>query len=223
MLLHHQRAWEIALKKHNSGIIHSHTPLWHNNHLHEMESIPDSTVWASHGIIYLHQVVSNARLKPFHTFKEEYTLPNSLTFKYLQLRHAIRTQLPSLEVVADSPPVLSVIMGEDPTKLRSNLYYALRKQRSTTIAQKAKIKWEQDKGQIEDEDWDEILGGIKTASPKPSDRLTQLYIIHKAYLTPMKKSKFIRTYDPTCHLCHAAPGTFYHLIWSCPIVQTYWM
>lgn len=180
MLLHHQRVWEIALKKQNTGKIHSHTPLWLNNHLPEIESIPDSIIWATYGIIYLHQVLSNSGLKPFQTLKEEYTLPKHLVFKYLQLRHAIRTQLQSLEIVTDSPPAMGIIMGEDPSKLISNLYFAFRHQRSITIAQKAKAVWEQNTGPIKEADWDEILEGTKAVSPKLSDRLTKLYIIHKA-------------------------------------------
>lgn len=42
------------------------------------------------------------------------------------------------------------------------------------LTQKAKSVWEQDVGVISDSDWEEILEGVKTASPKMSDRLTEL-------------------------------------------------
>ena len=145
MLLHHQRIWEITLKKQNTGKIHTHTPLWFNKHLPESESFSDSTVWATHGIIYLHQVLSNSRIKQFQVLKEEYKLPDQIAFKYLQLRHALKTQLPNM-VVSDSPPVLDVIMGEEPSKLISTLYLKIRNRSSNAIAQKAKMEWEKDIG-----------------------------------------------------------------------------
>lgn len=222
MLLHHQRIWEITLKKQNIGKIHTHTPLWFNKHLPELEYLSDSIVWATYGIINIHQVLSDARLKQFQVLKEEYTLPNQMAFKYLQLRHALKTQIPNMEVVSDSPPVLDVILGEEPSKLILTLYLQIRNSRSNATAQKAKMEWEKDIGPIGEEDWDEIMEGTRLTSPKLSDRLTEIYIIHKGYLTPLKKAKFLRTYDPSCHLCHAAPGTFFHLIWSCPNIQTYW-
>lgn len=157
MLLHHQRVWEITLKKQNIGQIHSHTPLWLNSHMPELYSIPDSTVWDLHGIIYLHQVLSTSGPKTFQTLKEEFMLPNHLLFIYLQLHHAIRAQLVNLEVTIDPPPVLNIIMGEDPSKLISNVYSILRLQKTITVAQTAKNAWEQDVGPINDTDWDEIL------------------------------------------------------------------
>lgn len=222
MLLHHKRVWEIALKKQSIGRVYSHTPLWLNSHMPELELIPDSTIWALHGIIFLHQILSSFGLKPFQTLKEEYKLPNHLTFKYLQLRHAIRSQLPNMEIEMEPPLVLNIVIGEEPSELILNFYSTLRLKRTIAITQKAKIAWEQEVGPIDDADWYEILKGVETVSPKLSDRLTQLYIIHKAYLTPLRMTKIQRTFNPLCPGCLAVPGIFYHLIWSCPNIQTYW-
>lgn len=80
-----------------------------------------------------------------------------------------------------------------------------------------------DVGVIENEEWDEILEDVKRVSPKLSDCLTQLYIIHRTYLTPQRIARYKPTYNPGCRLCDHTPGSLYHLIWSCPTIQAYWI
>lgn len=126
MLSHHQKIWDIALKKQNRSHTHSHThPLWLNNHLPEMSSVPDLLLWLSYGILYLAQVLTEVGPKAFQALKKEFSLPNHLLFRYLQLRYVVRTQAASAAITLDSPPVLIIIFGADPTKLISNLYYTL--------------------------------------------------------------------------------------------------
>lgn len=196
-------------------------PLWFNNHLLEFRNVPDPNIWAKHRIIYLHQVMTNERPKSFQTLKEEYSIPQHMVFIYLQLCHALRAQFRDNATTLEHPQVLDVIMGPEPQKLISNLYYTIRLPRITTVIQKAKIEWEKDVGDISNTDWDEILENVKT-SPKLSDRLTQLYIVHQAYMTPKRLARFQSSQSPTCSYCTDGPSTFYHLIWECPTLQIYW-
>lgn len=55
-----------------------------------------------------------------------------------------------------------------------------------------------------------------------SDRLT-LYILHRVYLTPQRIAHYQPTRNPAYLLCASAPGSFYYLIWACPIIQTFWL
>lgn len=75
---------------------------------------------------------------------------------------------------------------------------------------------------IEESDWDEILENTKKVSPRLSERLTQLYILHKSYLTPARIAKYQPNQDPLCPRCAGHPCTFYHLIWAYPAIQNYW-
>lgn len=59
-------------------------------------------------------------------------------------------------------------------------------------------------------------------SAKLSERLIQLYILHRAYLTPVRLSRYWVNYSPLCPRCGENSGTFYHLLWSCPTIQGYW-
>lgn len=75
LLSHHRRVWEIALKITNADFFHSHTSLWHNPQLRELTLIPDVDIWASKGILYLHQVITTLRVRNFQSLKDEFELP----------------------------------------------------------------------------------------------------------------------------------------------------
>lgn len=77
-------------------------------------------------------------------------------------------------------------------------------------------------GELEDEEWEVVLASCKLLSPKLSDRLTQLYILHRSYMTPIRLSRCKQHQDTSCPRCGESSGSFYHLLWSCPIIQGYW-
>lgn len=58
----------------------------------------------------------------------------------------------STNITLEIPPVIGILLGTDPTKLISNLYYVLRLHRSHKVSQLAKEKWEQDIGPIDNTD-----------------------------------------------------------------------
>lgn len=65
MLTHHQKRWDIALKKQNQNHIHSYTPLWFNGCLPELCTVPDPQLWAAYGIISLSKILTEAGPKNF--------------------------------------------------------------------------------------------------------------------------------------------------------------
>lgn len=77
-------------------------------------------------------------------------------------------------------------------------------------------------GVVDDEEWEEALASCKKVSPKLSDRLTHLYILHRSYLTPICLSKYRPDHSSACPRCGDPRGTFYHLLWSCLPLQEYW-
>lgn len=79
-----------------------------------------------------------------------------------------------------------------------------------------------DAGELVDEDWSEVLKVGKLVSPKMSDRLAQIYILHRSYLTPERLAKFWPSRSPMCPKCLTSAGTFGHFIWHCPRVRRFW-
>lgn len=117
---------------------------------------------------------------------------------------------------------MAVIKSTDPHKLISAFYNMLSTPVSTKIAYDLKPRWEREVGPIEDEEWGEALESCKAVSPKLSDRLSQLYILHRAYLAPLRAARYKRTQPTTCQMCGRETGTFFHLIWTCPKIQGLW-
>lgn len=201
---------------------HSHTPLWHNPLLGELRSLPGAARWAAKGIVFLFQVVTLFGVRHFQTLCEEFDLPPNMQFSYLQLKHALQTQFASGFPDSQMIPVVDVITGSNPEKLISTLYTTLRNRETARIIDTARFKWEADLGQIDINDWEVILENVRKTSPKLSERLTQLYIIHRSYLTPARIAKFSPNQNLNCPRCLSTPCSFFHLIWSCPVIQDYW-
>lgn len=74
--------------------VHSDTPLWHNPQLRELLSIPGTSIWASKGILYLHQVITPLGVRSFQTLQGEFDLPSYMIFRYAQMHHALQAQFP---------------------------------------------------------------------------------------------------------------------------------
>lgn len=110
--------------------------------------MPDSQLWATYGVKFLAQVITESGIKPFSVLKEESSLPQQFIFRYLQLRHAVGKQLTTITVDLQPIQVLSVIFGSESAKLISNLYYALRLKKIGEVSQVARTRWEGDVGPI---------------------------------------------------------------------------
>lgn len=103
MLMHHQRVRWLTLKRHNIGQIHSHTLLWLNGHMPKLRTIPEPTICATYDVIYLPQVMTTSGPKMFQSLKDEFSIPNHLLFRYLQLCHALQTHFTGLSASLDTP------------------------------------------------------------------------------------------------------------------------
>lgn len=77
-------------------------------------------------------------------------------------------------------------------------------------------------GELEEDEWTDALVAGKLVSPRLADRLTHLYILHRSYLTPAHIARCNPQWDPLCPRCKDHNSSFYHLIWSCPVIRSYW-
>lgn len=222
LLYQYRRIWELANNKLNIPRHNDFTPLWCNRDLPELHNIHDPRPWLERGILYLHHVWSNGTLKNFDTLKEEFHLANNMVFRFLQLRHAIQAQFPQPPPRSAPNPLIAIIKDTDPKKLISCFYNMLTIPIATKITYGLKSRWERDLGNLENEEWEEALDTCKEVSPKLSDRLTQLNIIHRTYLTPHRIARYKHNCPTVCPMCKSTESSFYHLLWSCPQIQGLW-
>lgn len=222
LLYHYTKIWNLAMDKLQLSAINEFTPLWHNINLPEFNIIPDNEVWSSRGIFYMSHIIHSGRLKTFERLQTEFALPNQMLFRYIQLRHAFYTQFPQGETNLTNNPLMEALKCPDPKKLISQFYQMLTLPQATKAAYALKSRWEGEVGTIADDEWSDALDACKLVSPKLSDRLTQTFLLHRAYLTPLKLAKFKSNQTTICPMCDQATGTFFHLLWQCPRIQAYW-
>lgn len=145
-------------------------------------------------------------------------------FRYLQLRHALNSQFPRLH----PQPWITIFSGYNgrsgclktyllvlqPPHVTSCHFPGL----STEISVRDRPGWCDRQG---------LGGGVsylqicRSVSPKLSDRLTHLFILHRSYLTLTRLSRYRPDHSPACHSCGDTRGAFYYLLWSCPSIQGY--
>lgn len=222
LLYQYKKIWDIASKKLHIESPNAYPPLWHNESLPEFGLIQDSGIWSSRGIIYLFHITNNGKLKTFETLKCEFALPNQMFFRYIQLRHAFHAQYPADDLTLKDNPLMAAIKFPDPKKLISQFYAMLTIPRATVLAYALKSRWEGEIGTLEDDEWSDALDTCKLVSPKISDRLTQIFITHKAYLTPLRVSRYKSSQSANCPMRTQAIGTTFHLLWQCPKIQQFW-
>lgn len=188
----------------------------------ELLHLPDEDLWTTRGILYLHQLTTNGTLKSFNMLKEEFTLPNYMMFRFLQVKHAVQTQFPISPPQPTPNVIMAIVKNTDPKKLTSPFYNILITPVATKLAYELKPHWKRAIGSIEDEEWEEAIESCKVVSPKLPDRLTQIYILHQAYLTPLRVARYRSSQSTMCQMCGKETGTFIHLLWSCPKIQGLW-
>lgn len=140
-------------------------------------------------------------------------------FRYLQIWNALQTQFLAAVPQLDPNPVMGAIKNLDPKKLNLVFYSMLLFPSSSRLAYQFKLRWERDVGTLEEEEWSDTC---KIVSPKPSHCLTQLYILHRSYLTPLRLARYKSDHSTMCPMCSHDMGRFYHLLWKCPAIQGFW-
>lgn len=196
--------------------ISPHTLLWGNPSLPHLRSIPDPQVGARFQITKLKQIMSGGRLLPLAELKWQFNLPPWMYFRYVQLRHAIKAQFPDGMVLA----VHSVesLLIDHPL---SSIYLRLtcKAAGSTTRLFEA---WQRDIPALTEEDWTEGLQQCIPLMISARDRFVQLKFIHRVYYTPARLSRIYSEVTDTCPKCRQSVGTFIHMVWECPHIQSFW-
>lgn len=85
---------------------------------------------------------------------------------------------------------MAIVKDTDPRKLISAFYNILLTPTASKLAYGLKPRWERAIGPLEDEEWEEGMESPRAASPKLSDRLIQIFILHQAYLTPLRVARY---------------------------------
>uniref|UniRef100_A0A803K472 Reverse transcriptase domain-containing protein n=1 Tax=Xenopus tropicalis TaxID=8364 RepID=A0A803K472_XENTR len=215
--------WKKALKIFPKPQPHcsQYTPLWHNPNLEQLQTIPDPKIWLCHNIKYLSDIMPQGTLLTFQELKQTFSLPNTMLFRYLQLRHAIGTQFGGQAIDTTPRNIENLTHTENLNKPLSVFYTQLMGVCNTNLI-KLREKWQQDIPQLTPDIWEDILESTLEGIISSRDRLTQLKYLHRTYLTPQRLHKMHPNIGQECPRCHHSPADFIHMVWSCPRAQRFW-
>lgn len=195
------------------------TPLWGNLRLPHFQSIPDPVLWARFEIKTLADIVSPDGLLTFDDLKRQQGLPN-VVFRYLQLRHAFWSLFPPSTVV-EITGVELLLSAVDETKPLSTLYSVLAGLDTSKVSQLCSV-WQADIPTLADDDWEEGIQQYLSLVISTRDRFTQIKFLHGAYFSPKCQARIYPDRSSICLKCASEEGTFFHVVWSCQHIQTFW-
>lgn len=87
---------------------------------------------------------------------------------------------------------------------------------------RVEANWECDVGAFEEEQGEEALQAVQMCSLNVTQRLSQLYILLRAPLTPARLFKMGVREDSICARCTRDHGDPIYLLWRCPKLHLYW-
>lgn len=202
----------------------TYTSVWHTPWLTELCKLSGFESWVSKGIRRVKQILTpEGELKQFSDLQNEFALPHSQFFKFLQLRHACSKEDRELLATAHPLPPAEIVGNTETSKgLISVIYRYLLTQLFSKHPVDLKTKWEGDLGPIEPGIWEEILQAIPKVSVSEQHRLSQIYLIHRVYRTPLFLHKIGLRDSPICNRCCIHPASLLHMMWNCPKLVRYW-
>lgn len=194
------------------------------NHLFA-PSMQDNTFqqWHGAGLHCFKDLFVENTFASFEQMSEKFGLPNSHFFRFLQVRHYVKCQVPSFPSL---PPVypLDAFFSLDPFSKGavSRLYNLISSLDSPSLAT-VRTAWEQDLGLcFSDDDWESILRQVHGSSMCVRHSLLQFKVVHRAHLSKVKLSKLYSDISPECDKCKSADASLIHMYWTCPSLEQYW-
>lgn len=86
---------------------------------------------------------------------------------------------------------------------------------------KSRARWVTDIGAIDGDQWNMALEALPAVSVSAVHKLSQLFILHRAYRTPDKLYGWGQRDSPLCSKCSLVRGDFIHMIWHYPKLAQY--
>jgi len=194
-----------------------------NNHLLLIEKKPIVfPQWSNRGVCVLNDIIGEQGLRAFHDLKKAYNLPGTSFFFYLQLRTAMCAQGVPWGIKLGNHPLHEICATKGKIKgIVSEVYKFI-----TTASCKplSLIRlWKTDINISEDPDWGAVWSNISLSSRNPDHQMIHYRLIHRFYLTPRRLQQMKLRDNPFCDFCSDNTiATYYHMVWQCPEVNSFW-
>lgn len=190
-------------------------PLWQNQNFPDLCGHPDSTWWAHFGITHLSHIFEENTLLPFESIRHKYGIENKFFFKYLLLRHALKTQFGALTIELRESFMEDLLSFPEINKLVMTFYGRLQMM-GVDPFQKSLCKWQRIMPELSEEDWEEAAEICFQDIISTADVLIQFKFIHHLHYTPARLVTMEPGRDIACARCKMIAADFFHMFWTCP-------
>ena len=182
--------------------------------------------WQTLRLKFVHQLFHSNQLKSFDQLSNEFTLPRTDFFRFLQLRHFLERHENWDKI--RNPSILEVFLidiqkGTLPGKIISSLYQNLVTM-ATSDSLYIKAKWEVEiQQEISQEDWADACSEAHKVTNSNSWREYQWKIISRFFKTPLLTARAGTTPTSECwRQCGDQVGNHTHIFWTCPKLRQFW-
>lgn len=182
------------------------------------------TRWADKGITAVCTLTERKKFKSFENLKREFDLENADLFRYLQLRHLYNTDIEN-HLSQEGSELIDMIAGAYrhlPSKIVSRLYKCLQNcNRFDSLY--IKQKWEAElQLKLSENDWHSICLLQQTSTSSRQWREFGWKNLVRYFITPLIKSKQLKTPQQCWRLCGDVNVNHSHVFWSCIKIRPYW-
>lgn len=209
-------------KKFGLHVMSSKAPIY-LNHMFPPSSDSAFNIWSSKGLQSLKDLFIDGIFASFSQLSQLFNIPKTHFFRYLQIRHFIKSNYPSFPNIP-TPSALDEILDVNTHKkggIRKiyNILSGLQPPSLDTV----KSHWEIDLGiDITGDLWETILRRVHSSSICARHGLLQFKVVHRLHFSKERLAKFYPGTDPLCNRCRHDTGSLIHTFWSCPNITNYW-
>ena len=182
--------------------------------------------WSEQGLVNLHQLLKDGRLKSFQQLREEFKFPNTDFFRYLQLRDFL-TKHKEWDKILEPTPIEEFLMklqtGNGDKKIIGHFYQIFLGMNLNNTLQ-IKGRWEIEMNtDIPQDIWEEICTEAHLVTNSNSWREFKWKVISRFFRTPETVAKMGPKHSNKCwRNCGTHIGNHNHIFWTCPKLKTFW-
>lgn len=198
------------------------TPLWDVARLGTLRNSKGFHSCDLIGISQLGDLWRGGKVVDFKYLQEQFQMAKGEWYRYMQIRHALETNIPPGMTPPASSPLENRLLTDHLVKKATSLTYKKIINNRPDPLQHLREVWQSEIGDMEDPDWREALASPKEVITTSTLRLVQLKILHRIYYTRQLLHKVGKIKDSNCLRRCGEIGDFYHTIWRCPIILSYW-
>lgn len=182
--------------------------------------------WSDHGLVYVWQLFNGGNLKTFEQLKNDFELPRTDFFRYLQLRTFLTTHKEWTKLTAPTPIeefLIELQTGNGDKKIVSKLYHIFLSMNSHNSL-RIKQRWEAEMNMpISQDTWRQMCTEAHLTTNSNTWKEFKWKIITRYFRTPEIVAKMGPPHSSSCwRNCGAQIATHTHIFWSCPKLRDYW-